>query len=39
MSIFRDEFDARFVLLYIVLLGVKVFHWLARDRVEFVRYF
>ena len=36
LTIFRDEFDTSFVLLFVSLLFVKVFHWLAADRVESV---
>lgn len=34
MTIFRDEFDSSFVLLFGTLLFLKVFHWLCSDRVE-----
>lgn len=34
MTIFRDEFDASFVVLFGTLLFLKVFHWLCADRVE-----
>ncbi|KAA8492501.1 ERAD-associated E3 ubiquitin-protein ligase HRD1B [Porphyridium purpureum] len=34
MTVFRDEFDAKFFGMFAVLLFVKVFHWLSRDRVE-----
>jgi len=38
MTIFRDEFNIRFVSLFALLLTVKTFHWLTQDRVEFVRW-
>eukprot|EP00184_Porphyridium_aerugineum_P002666 CAMPEP_0184695834 /NCGR_PEP_ID=MMETSP0313-20130426/3344_1 /TAXON_ID=2792 /ORGANISM="Porphyridium aerugineum, Strain SAG 1380-2" /LENGTH=631 /DNA_ID=CAMNT_0027154361 /DNA_START=180 /DNA_END=2075 /DNA_ORIENTATION=+ len=34
MTVFRDEFNAKFLGMFSVLLFVKVFHWLSRDRVE-----
>ncbi|KAF9940699.1 E3 ubiquitin-protein ligase hrd1 [Mortierella alpina] len=34
MTIFKDEFDTRFVVMFTVLLFLKVFHWLCQDRVE-----
>uniref|UniRef100_A0A7R9XYW7 RING-type E3 ubiquitin transferase n=1 Tax=Prasinoderma coloniale TaxID=156133 RepID=A0A7R9XYW7_9VIRI len=34
MTIFRDEFNAGFVALFVTLLFSKVFHWLLADRVE-----
>ncbi|RUP06387.1 hypothetical protein BC936DRAFT_140315 [Jimgerdemannia flammicorona] len=36
MTIFRDEFDTRFVVTFTTLLFLKIFHWLAQDRVDFV---
>lgn len=36
MTVFRDEFGAQFVLFFGVLLGAKVLHWIAGDRVDFV---
>lgn len=35
-TIFRDEFDIGFVLMFGFLLFVKSFHWLSSDRVEWV---
>jgi E3 ubiquitin-protein ligase synoviolin len=35
-TIFRDEFDLGFVLMFGFLLFTKSFHWLASDRVEWV---
>lgn len=36
MTIFRDDFDSSFALLFGTLLFLKVFHWLSADRVEFM---
>ena len=36
LTIFRDEFDTTFIVLFISLLFLKVFHWLAQDRIELV---
>ncbi|CAG8725109.1 31545_t:CDS:10, partial [Racocetra persica] len=36
MTIFRDEFDTRFVITFTTLLFLKIFHWLCQDRVEFM---
>ena len=36
-TIFRDEFDTPFALMFGFLLFVKSFHWLASDRIEWVR--
>lgn len=35
MTIFREEFNARFVALFVSLLFVKSFHWLYQDRVQY----
>jgi len=35
MTIFRDEFNAKFVAMFTALLFVKVFHWLYQDRVQY----
>jgi E3 ubiquitin-protein ligase synoviolin len=35
MTIFREEFNARFVAMFVSLLFVKVFHWLYQDRVQY----
>jgi len=35
-TIFRDEFDAPFVVMFGFLLFVKSFHWLVSDRIEWV---
>ncbi|KAM0791258.1 hypothetical protein ACM66B_005734 [Microbotryomycetes sp. NB124-2] len=34
LTIFKDDFESSFVMLFISLLFLKVFHWLASDRVE-----
>ncbi|KAI1316778.1 E3 ubiquitin-protein ligase hrd1 [Mortierella claussenii] len=34
MTIFKDEFDTRFVVMFTLLLFLKVFHWLCMDRVD-----
>ncbi|KAE8212079.1 hypothetical protein CF327_g4235 [Tilletia walkeri] len=36
MTIFRDEFDAKFVIMFGTLLFLKVFHWLSEDRVDYM---
>ncbi|GJD06725.1 ERAD-associated E3 ubiquitin-protein ligase HRD1B [Galdieria sulphuraria] len=36
MSIFREEFGVGFLVLFAVLLFFKIFHWIAKDRVDFV---
>ena len=35
-TIFRDDFDIPFVIMFGFLLFVKCFHWLMADRVESV---
>ncbi|KAG6330336.1 hypothetical protein ID866_8757 [Astraeus odoratus] len=35
-TIFRDDFDIPFVLMFGFVLFVKSFHWLASDRIEWV---
>ena len=37
LTIFRDELDTLFVIRFVTLLFLKIFHWLAADRVESVR--
>ncbi|EDQ91088.1 uncharacterized protein MONBRDRAFT_24008 [Monosiga brevicollis MX1] len=37
MTIFRDEFNIRFVSLFVLLLTFKTFHWLTQYRVEFMQ--
>ncbi|GAA5820133.1 hypothetical protein JCM11251_005497 [Rhodosporidiobolus azoricus] len=34
LTIFKEEFESSFVMLFVSLLFFKVFHWLASDRVE-----
>ncbi|KAI8596186.1 hypothetical protein EDD21DRAFT_328507, partial [Dissophora ornata] len=34
MTIFKDEFDTRFFIMFTMLLFLKVFHWLCMDRVD-----
>ncbi|GAA6042125.1 hypothetical protein JCM8097_003119 [Rhodosporidiobolus ruineniae] len=34
LTIFREDFESSFVVLFVSLLFFKVFHWLASDRVE-----
>ncbi|KAK9456106.1 hypothetical protein V1511DRAFT_496565 [Dipodascopsis uninucleata] len=36
MTIFRDEFDIRFLVMFTTLLFIKIFHWLCADRVEYM---
>ena len=36
MTIFREEFNVRFVVLFTSLLFVKIFHWLCADRVAYI---
>jgi E3 ubiquitin-protein ligase synoviolin len=35
-TVFRDDFNPKFVALFIVLLFLKSFHWLAEDRVDYM---
>lgn len=35
-TVFRDDFNPKFVALFTVLLFLKSFHWLADDRVDYV---
>ncbi|CAK5281380.1 unnamed protein product [Mycena citricolor] len=35
-TIFRDEFDATFIMMFGFLLFVKAFHWIAADRIEWM---
>ncbi|BGP32312.1 E3 ubiquitin-protein ligase hrd1 [Rhodotorula toruloides] len=34
LTIFKDDFESTFVVLFVGLLFLKVFHWLASDRIE-----
>jgi hypothetical protein len=36
MTIFRDEFDTRFITLFVLLLFCKIFHWVSQDRIDFM---
>ena len=36
MTIFREEFNFRFVALFTALLFLKIFHWLMQDRVAYM---
>ena len=36
MTVFRDDFNARFIAYFSILLFVKVFHWLAEARISYV---
>jgi E3 ubiquitin-protein ligase synoviolin len=36
MTIFREEFNVKFVVMFVSLLFVKIFHWLCGDRVEYI---
>lgn len=39
MTIFRDEFGAQFLALFVLFLFVKIFHWLSQDRVDYVCFY
>eukprot|EP00189_Rhodosorus_marinus_P011488 CAMPEP_0184747050 /NCGR_PEP_ID=MMETSP0315-20130426/9457_1 /TAXON_ID=101924 /ORGANISM="Rhodosorus marinus, Strain UTEX LB 2760" /LENGTH=491 /DNA_ID=CAMNT_0027219809 /DNA_START=565 /DNA_END=2040 /DNA_ORIENTATION=- len=36
MTVFREEFNAKFVGMFTILLFLKIFHWLSKDRVEYM---
>ncbi|KAJ3414705.1 E3 ubiquitin-protein ligase synoviolin [Chytridiales sp. JEL 0842] len=36
MTIFRDDFDIRFIVLFAMLVFIKIFHWITHDRVDFM---
>lgn len=36
MTVFRDEFNTRFVVMFVSLLFVKCFHWICHDRIDYV---
>jgi len=38
MTVFREEFNAKFVGMFTILLFLKIFHWLSKDRIEYVSY-
>lgn len=35
-TVFRDDFNPKFVALFVALLFLKSFHWLAEDRVDYM---
>lgn len=35
-TVFRDDFNPKFIALFTVLLFLKSFHWLAEERVDYV---
>lgn len=35
-TVFKDDFNPKFVALFTLLLFLKSFHWLAEDRVDYV---
>lgn len=37
-TVFRDDFNPKFIALFTVLLFLKSFHWLAEDRVDYVSF-
>lgn len=36
MTIFRDELNSKFMLCFMAVMSVKGFHWIAKDRVEYM---
>lgn len=38
MTIFRNEFDAKFAFIFAGLIICKAFHWVTRDRVDYVQH-
>lgn len=36
MTIFREEFNVPFVVMFAVVTFVKIFHWLVQDRVDYI---
>lgn len=36
MTIFREEFDTRFAFFFCLLLAMKIFHWLTKDRLDYM---
>jgi E3 ubiquitin-protein ligase synoviolin len=36
MTIFKDEIDSTFIFAFSFLMTIRVFHWILRDRIEFV---
>lgn len=37
MTIFKNEIDSIFVFAFANLITIKIFHWILRDRIEYVR--
>jgi E3 ubiquitin-protein ligase synoviolin len=37
LTVFRQDFDARLVILMGVLAMIKVFHWLIQDRINYIQ--
>jgi E3 ubiquitin-protein ligase synoviolin len=37
LTVFRQDFDARLVILMGILAMVKVFHWLIQDRINYIQ--
>ncbi|XP_050675324.1 E3 ubiquitin-protein ligase synoviolin [Leptidea sinapis] len=35
-TVFRDDFNPKFIALFTILLFLKAFHWLAEDRVDYM---
>ncbi|EFA82356.1 hypothetical protein PPL_04781 [Heterostelium album PN500] len=38
LTIFRDHFNAQFIFLFLLLLFFQVFHWLTKNRVEYIEH-
>mmetsp|Transcript_2765 Transcript_2765/g.7578 ORF Transcript_2765/g.7578 Transcript_2765/m.7578 type:complete len:384 (-) Transcript_2765:2350-3501(-) len=36
MTVFREEFNSKFIAMFAILLFLKVFHWLGKDRIEYL---
>ncbi|ORY99143.1 hypothetical protein BCR43DRAFT_455635 [Syncephalastrum racemosum] len=36
MTIFREEFNLQFIIVFTTLLFLKIFHWLCQDRVDYM---
>lgn len=36
MTIFRNNFDTMSIIVFVILIFLKTFHWLCLDRLEFV---
>jgi len=37
MTVFREEFNSKFISFFVFLLFMKTFHWLSQDRVDFIQ--